>query len=105
MTDKAMTDKQLLFEDFADKVGSSFQIREQELSGMSLVLREAEPLNPAMGLRGARPPFSLIFVGKDPRVLPQRIYRLDHEQLGELAVFLVPVGKDAEGVNYQATFN
>lgn len=100
-----MTDKQLLFEDFADKVGSSFVIREQELPGMSLVLREAEPLNPAMGLRGTRPPFSLIFVGKDPCILPQRIYRMEHEELGELAIFLVPVGKDAEGSSYQATFN
>jgi hypothetical protein len=100
-----MTDKQLVFEDFVDKVGSSFLLQAQDLLGISLVLREAEPLNPAMGLRGGRLPFSLIFVGKDPNILPQRIYRMGHEQLGELAIFLVPVGKDAEGVSYQATFN
>jgi hypothetical protein len=100
-----MTDKQLVLEDFADKVGSAFLLNEQGLDGMSLTLQEAEALNPAMGLRGARPPFSLIFVGKDPRVLPQRIYQMEHEKLGEIALFLVPVGKNAEGVSYQATFN
>ena len=52
-----------------------------------------------------RPPFSLVFLGKDPRVLPQRLYRLEHEELGTLTIFLVPVGKDAEGVLYQAVFN
>ncbi len=100
-----MTDKQLLFEDFADKIGSAFLLREQDATGVSLILRAAEALNPAMGLRGARPPFSLVFLGKDPRVLPQRVYHMEHEQLGALEIFLVPVGKDAEGVSYQATFN
>ena len=42
---------------------------------------------------------------KDPRVLPQRIYRLEHNGLGELDIFLVPIGKDADGVSYQAMFN
>jgi len=38
-------------------------------------------------------------------VLPQRLYRLEHNGLGELDIFLVPIGKDEQGVSYQATFN
>jgi hypothetical protein len=100
-----MAETSLVFEDFADKVGEVFAISEQGVPGIPLILREAEPLNPAMGLRGVRPPFSLIFLARDPRVLPQRIYRMEHNGLGEVSIILVPVGKDAEGVSYQAVFN
>ena len=48
---------------------------------------------------------ALIFLAADPRVLPQRLYRLEHEGLGAVTIFLVPIAKDAEGVRYQATFN
>ncbi|MGA3310825.1 MAG: hypothetical protein ABSD08_19770 [Xanthobacteraceae bacterium] len=100
-----MAETSLVFEDFADKVGEVFAISEQGVPGIPLILREAEPLNPAMSLRGVRPPFSLIFLARDVRVLPQRIYRMEHNGLGEVSIFLVPVGKDAEGVSYQAVFN
>lgn len=100
-----MADRLLVFGDFADKVGDVFPISEEGVPAIPLILKEAEPLNPAVGLPGVRPPFSLIFLAKDPRVLPQRIYRMEHQELGEVSIFLVPVAKDAEGVSYQATFN
>lgn len=100
-----MIDRPLAFEDFADKVGEVFAISEQDVPAIPLTLREAEPLNPTLAQPGVRPPFSLIFLARDPRVLPQRIYRMEHNGLGELSIFLVPIGKDAEGVSYQATFN
>ena len=95
----------LVFEDFADRVGEVFVVGEKEFPAIPLTLAEAEPLPPRRGPEGMRPPFSLVFLGKDPRVLPQRLYRLEHEEMGALAIFLVPVGKDAEGVSYQAVFN
>ena len=100
-----MTDRQLAYEDFADKVGGIFAITEANLPSVPLVLREAKPLSPGWGLRGARSPFSLMFLAKQSVVLPQRIYRLQNDGLGEVEIFLVPIGKDAEGVSYQATFN
>jgi Domain of unknown function (DUF6916) len=100
-----MLDRQLVFEDFADKVGDVFAIGEEGFPATPLTLVEVEALPARMAPRGARPPFSLIFLGKDPRVLPQRLYRLEHNGMGELVIFLVPIGKDADGVSYQATFN
>jgi hypothetical protein len=100
-----MADKTLVLEDFADKVGEVFVISEQDVPGIPLTLTEARPLNSAMAPRGVRPPFSLSFLARDPRVLPQRIYRLEHNGLGEVSIFVVPVGKNAEGVTYEATFN
>jgi hypothetical protein len=37
-------------------------------------------------------------------VLPQRIYRLEHEQMGPLELFIVPVGPDGDGLGYEAIF-
>jgi hypothetical protein len=100
-----MLERQLVFEDFAGKVGAGFAITEEGAPRITLILREAEPLDPAMTPRGVRPPFTLLFLASDPRVMPQRLYRMEHEAFGTVSIFLVPVGKDASGVTYQAVFN
>ena len=100
-----MTDRTLIFEDFADKVGEVFAISEEGMPPIALTLKEATPLNPAWAPRGVRPPFSLVFLAEDPRILPQRLYCVEHRTLGGVTIFLVPVGKDASGVSYCATFN
>jgi hypothetical protein len=52
---------------------------------------------------GARP-FSLVFRGPGEPVLPQRIYRLEHPALGALDLFLVPIGRQPDGLRYEAVF-
>ncbi len=49
--------------------------------------------------------FSLLFHGPAGFFLPQGIYRLKHGDLGELDLFLVPVGQDQQGFQYEAVFN
>lgn len=56
--------------------------------------------------------FSVFFSAPGPDVLPQRIYHLRHEELGALALFLVPLGMEAgpgpgagSVVRYEAVFN
>lgn len=100
-----MSDRQLVFEDFADKVEQIFVISDQDVPAIPLTLTEAELLSARLARPGIRPPFSLTFLAKDPRVLPQRLYRLEHNEMGVLQIFLVPIGKDAQGVSYHATFN
>lgn len=100
-----MADRQFVFEDFADKVGDAFTLSEEDLPAIALTLKEAELLNPAFAPKDVRPPFALAFLAEDPRVLPQRIYRMMHKGLGEVTIFLVPRGKNESGVTYQATFN
>jgi hypothetical protein len=48
----------------------------------------------------AREQFSLTFEGGPPSPLPQRIYPIEHERLGRLELFLVPVAPQ----RYQAVF-
>ncbi len=49
----------------------------------------------------ARHPFSLTFVGEDQPQLSQGSYALRNETLGEVAMFLVPIGMG----KYEAIFN
>jgi hypothetical protein len=49
--------------------------------------------------------FSLVFSGPRGLFLPQRIYRLEHESLGVLDLFLVSVQPDARGALFEAVFN
>jgi len=51
-----------------------------------------------------RQPFSVLFRGPALPVLPQRTYVMDHNSLGRLELFLVPVGPDGQGMRYEAAF-
>jgi len=49
--------------------------------------------------------FSLLFRGPLQPLLPQRVYPLEHEALGRLDLFIVPIKRDAQGLQYEAVFN
>lgn len=49
--------------------------------------------------------FSLVFLGPNEAPLAQGIYRIEHDELGALDLFLVPIGRDKRGVHYEAIFN
>lgn len=69
--------------------------------GVELELIEAVDL----GSTPVHEQFSLLFRGPGGRPLPQRIYGLRHAVLGTFSIFIVPVGRDAQGVLYEAVFN
>jgi hypothetical protein len=52
-----------------------------------------------------REPFSLLFRGPAEPMLPQKSYALSNEHTGPIEIFLVPVGRDAAGLLYEAVFN
>lgn len=49
--------------------------------------------------------FSLYFIGPENICLPQAIYRLTHERMGEFELFLVAIAKETLGFRYEAVFN
>lgn len=91
-------------EAFAPRAHETFELSLGE-SSLTLTLTElkALPTPPAPGL--TRQPFALTFRSASAIVLPQRLYRLVNATMGPLDVFLVPVGRDPQGVIYQAVFN
>lgn len=88
---------------FAGRVGERFRVQIEGAEQMVLELVEAKevgrPHRPE-----ARTPFSLVFRGPTEPVLPQRIYAFEHEELGRLEIFIVPIGRDERGTSYEATF-
>ncbi|WP_134740194.1 hypothetical protein [Nocardioides sp. 503] len=97
------------YDDFATHVGETFHVTQSAVSGsvLSLLLVDA-----AVGTEAGGPgpegqerlQFSLVFGGPAAPALPQGSYALAHEELGELELFLVPIGADADGVRYEAAF-
>jgi hypothetical protein len=94
---------ELNHETFAKELGSPFQLRSGAAAPLRLELVEATAFARAsVGAR--RTPFSLLFRGPQQPVLPQRIYPLEHDRLGRLEIFLVPLGPEGEGMRYEAVF-
>lgn len=52
-----------------------------------------------------REPFALMFKSEQQVVFPQQIYPMRNSTLGNISIFIVPVGRDREGVLYEAIFN
>jgi hypothetical protein len=75
------------------------------MENFPLTLTEAKPLRATWSKPGTRPPFALMFLGSNPFILPQRLYKFDLDGIGLVDIFLVPVGKNEQGVSYQAVFN
>ena len=49
--------------------------------------------------------FALYFLGPGDFYLPQSTYRMEHDALGQLDIFIVPVAKDDKGFRYEAIFS
>jgi hypothetical protein len=85
---------------FAGRVDERFRLL-TDTETLDVTLVECEPLG---GTAMSRVPFSLVFLGPPEPVLPQRIYPLGHDELGDFELFLVPIAQDDEGTRYQAVF-
>lgn len=95
-----MLDK-LRQEDFARHVDDTFLLRPP--AGEPLEVRLIETAGVG-GTPADRDPFSVVFRGPAEPLLPQAIYRLEHDRLGTLDLFLVPLGPSADGMSYEAVF-
>lgn len=104
MTDVLRT---LTHEQASGYIGDAFQIRFDDGTTVDLRLEEVQLLtekhvNPMM----KRDAFALHFRGPREIQLKQATYPVYHEQLGgPLYVFLVPIGVNATGFEYEAVFN
>jgi len=94
-------------EDFRKHVGTKFRVM-LETEGAPEVELELDEVAPFPTLPHSRSDverFSVYFYGPGNFHLPQRIYRLAHEQMGEQEIFLVPIAQDQRGLRYEAVFS
>jgi hypothetical protein len=99
-------------ESFRSAVGSRFRVTsagtpiELELADLTAFppRDEAEARRrAAAGIRAE--PFTLVFRGPRDARLGQGTHRLEHDRLGALEIFLVPIRPDERGPLYEAVFN
>lgn len=89
-------------EHFAPHVGEEFRLR-TDTGIVALTLRSVDGTGRRWDADG-REAFSILFGGPREAMLPQAIYRLEHDSLDQLDIFLVPVGPDEAGQRYEAVF-
>jgi hypothetical protein len=93
---------ELVLETFGPVVGDTFKVGGGDGARADLLLVEATPQD--AGPHAPRPPFSLLFQGPADPFLPQATYRFEHDGLGVLEMFIVPLGRDEHGTTYEAFF-
>lgn len=104
--------EELTAADFRDVKGTRFKLTTESRepgSPVSLEFELADVTEAGANLPAPfRRPFSVLFHGPIEPILPQAIYRLEHDRFGAVDLFLVPVGPDPSAVptvmRYEAVF-
>lgn len=86
---------------FASHVNTVFRIYVDDTNTIEAELVEVSELK----LSPRQERFAIVFRGSNEPFLGQGMRRFSHDQMGEFALFLVPISKDDRGTNYEAVFN
>jgi hypothetical protein len=92
-------------EDFKKHLGTKFRVPAETPRPLDLELVEVKGFGPMP--EGQRPVerFSLLFRGPGDIFMQQGTFTLDHPEMGEQTLFIVPVGRDEQGFKYEVVFN
>lgn len=86
---------------FEKHVGSQFLAQLSDTQPVALELVQAED----QGITAHQERFTLLLQGPPDRFLPQATYAVEHPVLGRMDLFLVPIGREQNGFQYEAAFN
>ena len=92
------------FENFSPRLGEVFDLRAGD-EGCQVVLQGAQEKSRYARNGQSRMPFSLVFLGPEGVSFQQGTYALEHEKIGVLELFLVPVGIEQGRMQLEAVFN
>jgi hypothetical protein len=93
--------EQLKIDDFSKHLNTKFQIyrTDDEIFEAELVgvyeLRNDDVLQT----------FAVEFLLSNEFGVEQKIYKIEHPELGTMELFIVPVGKNESGIRFEAIFN
>lgn len=92
--------------DFAPHLGDRFEVGTDEGTLPVELVEAIESSRPGGdGPNGeTRLQFSLLFQGPTTPQLDQSMHRVSHPELGDLDLFLVPIGPHGDGMGYEAAF-
>jgi len=89
--------------EFSKHLNTKFRVATEE--PLELELTEVKGYSSREHEQTGMERFSAFFQGPKDRLLPQRMYSLEHDAMGGFDLFLVPVAKDDRGYRYEAVFN
>jgi hypothetical protein len=92
-------------ENFRRYLGTKFGVRVQTPKPLELELAEVKGYTPESNEPGGMERFSLFFHGPADILLKQGTFTLDHPEMGEILLFMVPVARIPEGFSYEVVFN
>jgi hypothetical protein len=92
------------YEGFARHLNATFHV-ELGAASVEMTLVQATKGKPRDWEGVRKEPFALLFKCAKPVILPQRIYPFQNSDFGKMDIFIVPVGRERDGVVYQAIFN
>lgn len=89
--------------DFSARINEGFRIYFGSAQPQTVELIEVSEL--PSNSDGGRQPFSIVLRSQgDDEHHPQGIYSVEHESIGPIEIFLVPIGPDEQGMRYEAIF-
>lgn len=88
---------------FEEQLNTPFHIHFGGEAPLEVVLYEVRLHEPHSGPR--KQPFSLYFRGPRQPILPQAIYCVEHDRMGTMDIFIVPIGPEGQWMGYEAVFN
>ena len=95
----------LRFETVHPLIGSAFHISVPERGDVDLKIMDVcKVMERVKSPRLKREPFSIFLLGPQDLRFSQGTYPFQHDDLGELAMFIVPIGMAEEGFQYEAVF-
>jgi hypothetical protein len=94
-------------EEFSKHVNTKFRLQPNTTDAQQIELELAEVKGYAKKAEehSGMERFSAFFDGPGDVQLPQGVYSLTHDQMGEFEIFLVPIARDERGFRYEAVFN
>jgi hypothetical protein len=91
----------LTHEEFSKHLHTKFRVR---LSDTETIEAELTRVSEHM-VSPQQERFSIFFRAPNEPFLGQGLRSLEHEQMGPFDLFLVPLGRDEQGTDYEAVFN
>jgi hypothetical protein len=86
---------------FSEVLNTKFRAHISDDKNVELELVEAKEI----GSNQRQERFTLLFRGPLDVPLEQRTYKIEHDRVGSFDLFIVPVGINESGRDYEAVFN
>jgi hypothetical protein len=88
-------------EDFASNLNTKFRVYFNTEQPTEVELTEVTELREKPRYES----FAIVFLAPENIPLEQMIYKVEHDKLGSMELFLVPFEKTEKGVGFEALFN